>query len=346
LHAIAGCADKQWDVKMKSDRNDPFKVAIIQHAPVFLNIDESLKKAAVLVEEAANQDAAVIAFPETWLPGFPIWFDFAPNAALWDYAPAKALYRLLVENSLAIPGDRFAALLDIAGKTDTCLVMGAHELAGGTLYNTMIYIGRGGQEYQLHRKLVPTYTERMVWGRGDGSTLKVLETDYGNIGGLICWEHWMPLARAAMHARYETLHISQWPDVKDLHQLASRHYAFEGQCFVLAAGCILSGKDIIEGYRTLKSPDRDAFRILEVFEQDQGKLVLTGGSAVIGPDSGYLAGPVFDRPEIIVAAIEPDRMTEGHLAIDTSGHYSRPDVFRLEVNAQPQLGVSFTSGKK
>lgn len=329
-----------------SDRNNPFKVAIIQHAPVFLNLDASLQKAAVLAEEAANQGASVIAFPETWLPGFPIWLDFAPKAAFWDYAPAKALYRLLVENSLVIPGDRFAALLDLAGKTGTYLVMGTHERVGGTLYNTMIYIDRSGRNYQLHRKLVPTYTERMVWGRGDGSTLKVLETDCGNIGGLICWEHWMPLARAAMHAQHETLHISQWPDVKDLHQLASRHYAFEGQCFVLAAGCILSGKDIIEGYQTIASPAKDAFQILEVFEQDPGELVLNGGSAVIGPDSAYLAGPVFDRSDIIVAEIEPQRITEGHLAIDTSGHYSRPDVFRLEVNAQPQLGVSFTSAKK
>ncbi len=329
-----------------SDRNDPFKVAIIQHAPVFLNLDASLQKAAVLAEEAVNQGASVIAFPETWLPGFPIWLDFAPKAAFWDYAPAKALYRLLVENSLVIPGDRFAALLDLAGKTGTYLVMGTHERVGGTLYNTMIYIDRSGRNYQLHRKLVPTYTERMVWGRGDGSTLKVLETDCGNIGGLICWEHWMPLARAAMHAQHETLHISQWPDVKDLHQLASRHYAFEGQCFVLAAGCILSGKDIIEGYQTIASPAKDAFQILEVFEQDPGELVLNGGSAVIGPDSAYLAGPVFDRSDIIVAEIEPQRITEGHLAIDTSGHYSRPDVFRLEVNAQPQLGVSFTSAKK
>lgn len=326
--------------------DNAFKVAIIQHAPVFLNIDESLKKAAALAEEAANHGAAVIVFPETWLPGFPIWLDFAPNAALWDYAPAKTLYRLLVENSLAIGSDRFKALLDIAKTTDTYLVMGAHEVAGGTLYNTIIYIDRGAKKYQIHRKLVPTYTERMVWGRGDGSTLDVLETEYGNIGGLICWEHWMPLARAAMHARHETLHVSQWPDVKDLHQLASRHYAFEGQCFVLAAGCVLSRKDIIEGYRSLNSPENDAFEILQAFEGENEELVLNGGSAIIGPDSGYLAGPVYDRPEIIYGEIEPRRITEGHLAIDTNGHYSRPDVFQLEVNASPQAGVSFTSEGK
>jgi len=331
---------------MSSEKNNSFKVAIIQHAPVFLNIDESLKKAALLSEEAANHGAAVIAFPETWLPGFPIWLDFAPNAALWDYAPAKTLYRLLVENSLAIGSDRFKALLEIAKTSDAYLVMGAHELVGDTLYNTMIYIDRGAKKYQLHRKLVPTYTERLIWGRGDGSTLSVLETEYGHIGGLICWEHWMPLARAAMHARHETMHISQWPDVKDLHQLASRHYAFEGQCFVLAAGCVLSRKDIIEGYQSLKASDSDAYEILRVFEGESDQLVLTGGSAVIGPDSSYLAGPVFNRPDIIYGLIEPQRMTEGHLAIDTSGHYSRPDVFQLEVKTSPQSGVSFTSPGK
>jgi len=331
---------------MSSDRDNSFKVAIIQHAPIFLNIDESLKKAAALAEEAASHGAAVIAFPETWLPGFPIWLDFAPNAALWDHTPAKTLYRLLTENSLVLAGDRFKALLNIAKTTDTHLVMGAHELVGGTLYNTMLYIDRGAQTYQVHRKLVPTYTERMVWGRGDGSTLGILETEYGNIGGLICWEHWMPLARAAMHARHETLHIAQWPDVNDLHQLASRHYAFEGQCFVLAAGCVLSRKDIIEGYQSLNAPDNDALELLQVFEGESEQLVLNGGSAVIGPDSSYLAGPVFDRSEIIYGVIEPQRMTEGRLAIDTSGHYSRPDVFQLAVNASPHSGISFNSERK
>jgi predicted amidohydrolase len=328
------------------DRNNSFKVAIVQHAPVFLNIDESLEKAAVLAEEAANQGAAVIAFPETWLPGFPIWLDFAPKAALWDYAPAKTLYRLLVENSLDRSGDRFKALLDIAKKTDMYLVMGAHELVGGTLYNSTIYVDRGAQKYRIHRKLVPTYTERLVWGRGDGSTLSVLETEYGNIGGLICWEHWMPLARAAMHAQHETLHISQWPDVKDLHQLASRHYAFEGQCFVLAAGCVLRAKDVIEGCQSINALETDAFEILQAFEGKNDDLVLRGGSAIIAPDSSYIAGPVFDRCDIVYGDIEPKRIAEGHLAIDTSGHYSRPDVFQLAVNSQPQSGVSFTAQGK
>jgi nitrilase len=320
-----------------------FKVAAIQHAPVFLNIEESLEKACGLVEQAASQGANVIAFPETWLPGYPVWLDSSPKAALWDYAPAKALYQLLVDNSIAIPSRHLERLLAIARKTGTYIIMGAHEHLGGTLYNTMIYIGRDGKDFYVHRKLIPTYTERMVWGRGDGSTLGVLNTEYGNLGGLICWEHWMPLARAAMHARYETVHVAQWPAVKELHQLASRHYAFEGQCFVVAAGFILSRGEIIEGFNSLGQSGNEAIELLEAIPGVEEDLILKGGSAIIAPDSDYIKGPIFDKPCILCAEIQPQRIAEGHLFLDTQGHYSRPDVFQLEVNDQPQSNVTFKS---
>jgi predicted amidohydrolase len=169
------------------DKSGPFTVAVIQHAPVFLNLEESLEKARNLIEEAANQGAKVIVFPETWLPGYPVWLDSSPKAALWDYPPAKALYQLLVENSICIPGKHLDQLLAIGRKTGTYIVMGAHERLEGSLYNTMIHVSRDGKELQVHRKLMPTYTERMIWGRGDGSTLSVLNTEYGILGGLICW---------------------------------------------------------------------------------------------------------------------------------------------------------------
>jgi len=329
---------------MKSHRQvDLLKVALIQQAPVFLNVGQSLLKACDLIERAADEGAEVIIFPETWLPGYPVWLDVAPNAALWDYPPAKALYRLLAENSVCVPGRCLDALLRAANRAGAYVIMGAHERLGGTLYNTMISIGRDGRTFRLHRKLIPTYTERMVWGRGDGSTLSVLSTEYGNIGGLICWEHWMPLARAAMHAKHETLHVAQWPAVRELHQIASRHYAFEGQCFVLAAGCILSRRDIIQGYESLNLSNDAAIDILEAIPGDDGRLLLNGGSAVIGPDGAYLAGPVFDESCILYADIEPARITEGHMVIDTGGHYSRPDVFQLQVNDRPQVRVSFSS---
>ena len=208
----------------------------------------------------------------------------------------------------------------------------------------MIYLDRGGQDFQVHRKLIPTYTERLVWGRGDGSTLSVLPSKYGNLGGLICWEHWMPLARAAMHAKGETVHVAQWPAVRELHQLASRHYAFEGQCFVAAAGCVLSRGDILAGFHSLDQPGSKALELLEEIPGADEDLILAGGSAIIAPDSGYVAGPVFDEPCILCSEIEPQRITEGHLVLDTEGHYSRPDLFHLEVDDRPQRNVSFLEG--
>lgn len=324
---------------------DSFKAAIIQHAPVFLNVEESLVKACELIEEAANQGAAVTAFPESWLPGYPVWLDYSPNAALWDHPPAKALYRLLFQNSISVPGRHLETLLHAAGKTGTYVVIGVHERTGGSLYNTMIFLAREGKDFKIHRKLVPTYTERLVWGRGDGSTLTVLKTGHGGLGGLICWEHWMPLARAAMHAKNETIHVAQWPSVKELHQLASRHYAFEGQCFVLAAGCVLRRRDVLEGYQSLGLSGNEGLEILEAMPGEADDLILNGGSAVISPDAGYVAGPVFEESGIIYAEIEPGRIIEGHLVIDTSGHYARPDVFRLEVDERAKPGVVFAGSQ-
>jgi nitrilase len=324
---------------------DLLGVAVVQHAPVFLNLEQSLERACVLIEQAADQGARIVVFPETWLPGYPVWLDLSPQAALWDHPPAKALYRLLVENSPSVPSKHLDKLIAAARKSDTYVVVGIHERLGGSLYNTTVYIPRDGQGLQLHRKLIPTYTERMVWARGDGSTLNVLDTEYGNLGGLICWEHWMPLARAAMHAQRETIHAAQWPAVKDLHQLASRHYAFEGQCFVIAAGCVLSRGDVIEGFNSLGQPTNAAAELLDAIPGQDEDLLLRGGSAVIAPDANYVVGPVFDKACILYADIDLGRITEGHLVIDTQGHYSRPDVFHLQVEDRPQMSVTFTSGR-
>lgn len=152
----------------------------------------------------------------------------------------------------------------------------------------------------------------------------------------------MPLARAAMHARGETIHIAQWPTVREMHQVASRHYAFEGRCFVLAAGGILSRGDTIDGLRSLgRDADPSALSLLETIPGDDSRLLLRGGSSIITPDGGYLAGPVFDQREIVHADLDFKLITEGALTLDTAGHYSRPDVFHLEVNEQPQPGVAF-----
>ena len=326
--------------------NNCINVAIIQQAPVFLNIKESTKKATGLIEEAANKGANLIVFPETWLPGYPVWLDYSPNAALWDYPPAKELYRILSENSITIPGEDFNELLAISRKTSCRVVLGAHERIGGTLYNTMIFIDNDGKNYEVHRKLMPTYTERLIWGRGDGSTLNTLNTEFGKIGGLICWEHWMPLARAAMHAKHETVHVAQWPMVKELHQLASRHYAFEGQCYVIAAGCILSKGEIIEGIKSLGDTNNLALQLLEEMTGDKNDLILKGGSSVILPNSEYLIEPVYNKSQNIYSELDLEKITEGNLFLDTDGHYSRPDVFQLVINDQPQSNVSMKPKNK
>jgi nitrilase len=321
--------------------NGLVRVAIVQHAPVFLNLDKSVELACELIEEAARAGARVIAFGETWLPGYPVWIDSAPNAALWGNPAAQQVYRTLVESSISLPGPHVDRLLAAAATASAWVVMGAHERRGGTLYNSLLYLDPAGACVTVHRKLVPTYTERLMWGRGDGSTLSVVDTDFGVLGGLICWEHWMPLARAAMHARHEVVHVAQWPSVRELHQIASRHYAFEGQCFVLAAGCMLSRGQVLEGFRSLGLDRNDAAVLLASIPGSADTLLMNGGSTVIAPDTSVLSAPLFDQEAIVTADVDLGQVAAGHLVMDTNGHYARPDVFRLEVDDRPQESVRF-----
>lgn len=318
------------------------KTALIQAPPVFLNLRESLLRLNQLASEAAEEGARIIVFPETWLPGYPIWLDDAPNAGLWDYPPAKRLFKYLADNAVSIPGPEVLQICETAAETDSFIVVGVHELDGRTLYNTTIYIAPSG-EFEIHRKLTPTYTERLVWGVGDGSTLSTIESPYGRIGGLICWEHWLPLARAAMHAKHEVIHTAQFPTVHEKHQIASRHYAFEGQCFVLASGCVLSKRDALEGFESLETGDKEVFALLETMRNEH---LQRGGSAVIAPDAGYITEPLFDDSSAVFGVLDLSLPVEGSLLLDTDGHYSRPDVFTLEVNEQRNTNVKFASGRK
>ncbi len=319
--------------------NENVKVALVQEPPVFLNLAATVEKFRAISNECVGDGAKIIVFPETWLPGYPIWIDDAPNAALWDYPPAKRAYQYLTENSLEIPGVEFEQLREIVRAADAYFVVGVNEKEGGTLYNTTIYFEPSG-EYKIHRKLTPTYTERLIWGMGDGSTLNVLETPYGNLGGLICWEHWMPLARAAMHAKHEAIHTAQYPTVHERHQIASRQYAFEGQCFVLASGCVLTKKEALEGFETLKTDDKEVFALLESMRNDR---LLRGGSAIILPNISYLIEPVFDKSGILYGDLDLGLTKQGNLFLDTDGHYSRPDVFELRVNDKKNKNVRFES---
>lgn len=317
------------------------KVAIIQEASVFLNLDASAEKAIGHIREAAKAGANIAAFAECWLPGYPVWLDFAPNAAIWDNPGAKALFRLLAESSV-VAGDKYLQKFQaLSQELGIFIVLGTHERDGATLYNTTFTFSPALDAPLPHRKLVPTYTERLVWGRGDGSTLETVETPWGVLGSLICWEHWMPLARAAMHAKREFLHVAQWPIVKDMHQVASRHYAFEGRCAVAAAGSIMTKGDILDGFKSLGVNEPEAEAMLTSMPGEPTDFVHNGGSAIVAGDGSYITDPVFDTAGTVMGKIDLKVQREAAQTLDTNGHYSRPDVFELTVNTAPQPGVKF-----
>ena len=317
---------------------DSVTVAAIQHPPVFLNREASIERAVRLIGDAAASGAKLVVFPESWLSGYPAWLDYAPDVARWDHGPSKELFRLLHDS--AVEEGHLADIVAATSRHHVSVVLGANEREGSTVYNTMWYCGADGLVLGKHRKLIPTHSERLVWGQGDGSTLTVVDTEFGRVGGLICWEHWMPLARAAMHAQEEFLHAALWPFVKEMHQIASRHYAFEGRTYVIAAGCVLTLSDMVEGCRAAGG-SAAAVGLLETLAEEHP--VLRGGSAIIAPDGSYLAGPVYDRAETVYASISRRKLIEESMAMDTSGHYARPDVFSLRVDTTKRENVVLES---
>jgi nitrilase len=313
-----------------------FKVAAIQAAPVFLDRDASIEKAVALIEEAAARGARVIGFPEVWVPGYPSWI-FA--AAGWDDAGAKRAFARLHRNAVEVPSAQVDRVCRAAREAEACVVLGIHErdaaASTGTLYNAQLIISPRGELLGVHRKLMPTHAERMVWGQGDGSGLHVLPTPFGRVGGLICWEHWMPLTRFAMHAKGEQIHVAAWPDLPEAHHLATRHYAFEGRCFVICAGVYFTAADL-PGDFELDGALRAGLRI-----EDGQDVIRDGGSGVIGPDGEWVVGPVHEDEPIVVAEIDLDRIAEEQQAFDAAGHYHRPDVFQLTVDERPRAAVAW-----
>src|SRR5699024_2908253 len=310
----------------------------VQAIPVWFDLEGAIDKAVKLIEEAASEGARLIAFPETWIPGYPTYMY---GSADWDDHEAKIAHRQLMENSITIPGPEVDRLCAAAKANNAMVVMGANErdseFSRGTLYNSMIYISDQGELLGVHRKLVPTHAERIIWGQGDGSGLHVFDTSLGKVGGLVCWEHWMPLTRYAMHAKGEQVHIATWPEVPDIHHLASRHYAFEGRCFVICVGSFQTMDDVPENFIR-----RDAM----VAGGDFGggdNVLLPGGSGIIGPDGQWVSGPVAGKESIVYGEIDLNRVAEEQLAFDPTGHYNRPDIFQLTVDTQKKAPANWIS---
>ncbi len=302
------------------------RVGIIQSSPVFLNLEASLAKAIQQIEQAATKGAQLIAFGETWLPGYPAWLDHSPHAALWNHEPTREVFAQLRRNSVVVPGKETETLGEVARELGVVIVIGVNErveqgAGNGTLYNSLLTFGADGTLLNHHRKLIPTYTERLVWGQGDAAGLEAVETSAGRVGGLVCWEHWMPLARQALHTSGEHIHIAVFPTVHEMHQIASRHYAFEGRCFVLAAGLLMKAKDLPAGLASASE-----------LAGTPEKLLLRGGSCIIAPDGSYVVEPVFDEELVITAQLDLTLIDKEKMTLDVSGHYYRPDVFDLKIN--------------
>ena len=303
-------------------RNKRIKAAVVQ-AEVGSDIATGLELTRAKALEAAGMGAELIVFPETWIPGYPAWLDLCRDTALWDHAPVKAVYGRVAENSVSVPGPALDHLAETARQCGATLVVGVSErvMSGagrGTLYNSLLTLGPDGRLLNHHRKLVPTYTERLVWGGGDVEGLRAVDTPAGRIGALVCWEHWMPLARQALHDSGEDVHVAVWPTVHELHQVASRQYAFEGRCFVLASGALMRASSLppeLEAH-----PDR-------VSGPEQW--ILRGGSGIIGPDGNYIVEPVYDEAAILLADIDLRRTSEESMTLDVSGHYHRTELFEF-----------------
>ncbi len=295
------------------------KIAIVQQGPKYYDANQSLHLAKSHLEEAKANGADLVVFGEGWFTGYPVWLDYYPNVARWNDPEIKKVYRQMYDHSLKIPGTYADEICRVAKELELVVVMGCNESFGDTLYNAIIVITADGKIANHHRKLMPTYSEKMVHGLGDGAGLKSVSTKFGRLTAGICWEHWMPLTRQALHQSGEDIHVALWPKVHEMHQVASRHYAFEGRCWVVAVGQMVHKTQMPAPFQEQILPDYD--------------WLLDGGSCVIDPSGNYLLPPQFNRDEIIYQQIDDiQRRREEIMTLDVTGHYSRPDVFRFEID--------------
>ena len=309
------------------------EVAAVQAAPVFLDTEASLQKALGLIEKAAADGARLVVFPEAFLPAWPAWVD--------EVLPGEdeAWHLRLLEQSVVVPGpvtDRLGAAARAAGVQ---LVMGVNEREphGGTVYNTILFFGDDGRLLGRHRKLVPTHAERLVWGMGDGSDLTVHPTPVGRVGGLICWENYMPLARFALYAQGVEIWVAPTLATHDFWVASMRHIAREGVCHVIGVAPAARFSEVPDSV-----PDRDR---LWRGAGPHGDWMLDGYSVIVDPAGTVLAGPLVREEGILSATLDLDAARARRRLFDPVGHYNRPDVFRLVVDDRPKPHLVSLAGQ-
>jgi nitrilase len=302
---------------------------------VLLDRTATLEAAVDHLQAAADGGARLVIFPETYVPGYPVWiWRLRPEA---DYQLTSEIYRQLLANSVDLVANELRPLRDAAAERGVVVVCGVHEREGSfsraTLYNTLVTIGTDGSILNRHRKLMPTNPERMVWGQGDASGLRVIDTPAGRLGSLICWENYMPLARYALYADGVEVYVAPTWDEGDTWIATMRHIAAEGRCWVIGAGCSLRASDL---------PDRFPGRG-QLFP-DPDEWLNPGDSVVVAPGGEIVAGPLHEEHGLLFADIEPARVAAAHRTLDVAGHYGRNDIFRLTVDRTVSEPVSYPLG--
>ena len=308
------------------------KLAIVQKAPAFLDKKKTIELAVASIEEAAANGADLVVFAEAFIPGYPAWvWRLRPGG---DWGISEELHQRLLNNAVNVDSSDLDPLYEAARKHQLTIVCGMEErdnqLSQTTLYNTVVTIGPDGVLLNKHRKLMPTNPERMVWGFGDASGLKVVETNAGRIGSLICWENYMPLARYALYSQGVEIYIAPTYDSGEGWLGTMQHIAREGCCWVVGCGCLMKGSDIPDDFpeRSTLYPDADEW-------------INPGDSIVIAPGGEIVAGPMNKEAGILYHEIDREKVGIAKRTLDVTGHYSRPDIFQLHVNNQKQSPCVF-----
>lgn len=307
------------------------KIAVIQKPPVMLQRDATLERMLDSIDEAAQEGATLLVFPEAYIPGYPTWiWRLKPGG---DMALASELHARLRENAVDLRTDHLTPLQDAAARHALTLVVGINEIdgrySGTTLFNSVVTIGPDGSLLNRHRKLMPTNPERMVWGMGDGSGLKVVDTPAGRLGSLICWESYMPLARHALYSQAMEVFVNPTWDSSDTCLATLRHIAKEGGCWVIGTATAIQGNDLPDDF-----PERDRLYAPEEW-------INVGNAVVIAPSGDITAGPLNREKGILYAHIDIETALRARRSLDVAGHYGRPDVFSLTVNRRPQAPAMF-----
>ena len=308
------------------------QLAIVQKAPAFLDKEKTIELAVTNVEEASENGADLVVFTECFIPGYPTWIWRLRPGGDWDVS--EKLHQRLLNNSVNVDAGDLDSLCEAAAKHKLTIVCGIEErdgeLSQTTLYNTVITIGPEGTIVNKHRKLMPTNPERMVWGFGDASGLKVVETTAGRIGSLICWENFMPLARYALYSQGVEIYIAPTYDSGEGWLGSMQHIAREACCYVVGCGNLMRGSDIPDDF-----PEKDALY------PDADEWVNPGDSVVIAPGGEIVAGPMNKESGILYHTLDLAKVSSAKRTLDITGHYSRPDIFQLHVNNKPQSPCVF-----